>query len=188
MTDFLQLKLLLLLCGFYIISTSTLLGQDGYEQGYIVTNQNDTLYGLTKDRKIGSFGGIYESVRFKGKGLRKRFSPRKIKSYEKGDVIFRSMFLNGEKTFLKVVSEGYVSHYIFELQEQGEQLVLDVDYLQKGKNTTLVRATQGIFGLKQKKLIQFFSDCPQLVDKIKNKEFKYVSELVSFYNQLKKEN
>ncbi|WP_350286687.1 hypothetical protein [uncultured Croceitalea sp.] len=162
-------------------------GQQDYEEGYIVTDKNDTVYGQVSDRKTGPFSKIYKRIRFRGKGLKKQFSPKKILAYKKGGETFRSMLLDGENHFFKVISKGYVSHYVYELQEQGEQLVQEIDYLQKQGNGDLVRATQGILGIKRKKLAQLFYDCPKLVEKINNKDLKSVSEIVTFYNLWKKE-
>lgn len=142
---------------------------------------------MVSDRKTGSFGKIYEKIRFKGNRKKKRFPPKQIKAYKIGDTSYRSIFLDGKQTFLKVESEGYVNYYTYELQEQGEQLVLEIDYLQKENSDLLVRATQGLFGLKRKRLAQFFGDCPILVQKIQNKEFRYVFEVVDFYNNWKSE-
>ncbi len=156
--------------------------QDDYQQGYVVTNTNDTLHGMVRDRKTGAFGEIYDKIRFKSKGRKKRLAPNDILGYKIGNTEFKSLFLENELTFLKVASEGYVSHYKYELQEQGEQLVIDIDYLQKGKNSSLTRATQGLLGLKRRRLANLFSDCHELVEKMQNKEFKYVFEVVDFYN------
>ncbi|MGK0493958.1 MAG: hypothetical protein ACJAU2_000334 [Maribacter sp.] len=87
--------------------------------------------------------------------------------------------------FLKVASQGYVSYYIYQFQEQGEQLVQEIDYLQKGPNAALVRVTQGLFGLKRKRLASLLSDCPGLSQKILNREFKHVFEVLEFYNTYK---
>jgi hypothetical protein len=167
-------------------SINFVLGQEDYKDGYVVTVKNDTLFGRVSDRKLGPFGGgIHEKIKLKGKRLKKRFSPKDVRSYKKGDSIYRSLFLDGEYQFLRVVSEGTVSYYAYELQEQGEQMVLDVAYLRKENSRSLIRADQGIFGLKRKRLSMFFADCPPLVLKIQNKELKYVFEVVNFYNEWK---
>ena len=173
---------------FFVVSicnVQTVFGQEDYQEGYVITAKNDTLCGLISDRKLGPFGGIHEKVKLKGKGLKKRFAPKNIKAYKKGNTSYKTMFLDGEYEFMRVETEGYVSHYVYELQEQGEQMVLDVDYFTKGNSANLIRVTQGIFGIKRKRMISFFSDCPPLVENLKNKEFKYAFELVAFYNEWK---
>lgn len=177
-----SLLLFFVLFGF---CTTTMTSQNNYQEGYVVTNRNDTLHGSVSNFREGAFGGIHEKIKLKGKGLKKRLSPKRIQAYKIGNTTFRSMHLFGEMNFLKVASEGYVNHYVFEFQEQGEQLIQDIDYFQKGENGPLVRATQGVFGLKKKQLASFFSDCPLLVEKIRNKEFKYAFEVADFYNNWK---
>ncbi len=161
-------------------------GQRNFDDGYVITNKNDTLYGQVSDRKSGPFGGIYGDVRFRGERGKRKYRPKDIKEYKIGKTIFRSEVLDDEIVFLKLKAEGAVTHYVFELQEQGEEMILDIDYLVKNDDSHLVRATQGIFGLKRKRLALYFNDCPQLVEKIQNKEFKYVFEVVDFYNTWKR--
>lgn len=180
-----KLTVLIILFLFFLTTTDSV-AQDDYQEGYIVTRENDTLYGRVSDRKLGPFGGIHEKIKFKGRGLRKRFAPKRLLAYKKGDSLYRTFNLGRQYDFYRLKSEGAVSHYAFELQEQGEQMVLDVEYLKKENSRTLVRADQGVFGLKRKRLSQFFADCPPLAAKIKNKEFKYVFEVVDYYNEWKK--
>lgn len=156
-------------------------GQEDYRDGYIVSVKNDTLFGQVSNFRLGPFGGLNARIKFKGKGLKRKFVAKDLRGYKKGDSLYRSMLLNGKPEFLRLISEGAVSYYKYDFQEQGEQLVLDIDYLQKG-NSPLIRATQGIFGLKRKRLASLFSDCPELVEKILNKEYDYVFEIVDFYN------
>ncbi|PIB39332.1 hypothetical protein [Maribacter sp. 4G9] len=160
-----------------------IMAQENYRPGYVIIKAGDTLYGKISDRRTGPFGGIHDKIKFRGKGRKKRFPPNKILSYRKGDSVYRSFLLDGKATFLRVVSEGPVSLYKYELQEQGEEMVLDIAYLKRERNQELVRADQGIFGLKRQRLMQFFQDCPPLVEKIRSKEFKYPYQLVDYYNE-----
>jgi hypothetical protein len=59
-------------------------------------------------------------------------------------------------------------------------------YFKKRNGTELVRTTQGIFGLRKKRLAVFFSDYPTLVAKIINKELKSAHEVAIFYNEWKR--
>lgn len=150
-----------------ICNVQTVFGQEDYQEGYVITIKKDTLRGLISDRKLGPFGGIHEKVKLKGKGLKKRFAPKNIKVYKKGDTTYKTMFLDGEYEFMRVETEGYVSHYVYELQEQGEEMVLDVNYFTKGNSSNLIRVTQGIFGIKRKRMISFFKRLPTASGKIK---------------------
>ena len=55
---------------FFFITVNPAKAQNRFQEGYIVTNSNDTLYGKVMDRNMKAFGqGIYKKVPFKGKGL-----------------------------------------------------------------------------------------------------------------------
>ncbi|KAA2219361.1 hypothetical protein [Maribacter flavus] len=169
----------------FSVNISEIQAQEVYLPGYVVTLKGDTLIGNVSDRKMGPFGGIHAKIKFKGNGRKKRYSADNIQSYRKGDSIYRSFNLDGEDRFLRLEVEGVVSLDKFELQEQGEGMVMDIAYLKKRDNPTLVRADQGLLGLKRNLLIQFFSDCPPLADKIRSKEFKFPYQVVNFYNEWK---
>jgi len=63
---------------------------------------------------MGAFGKIYEEIRFKGNRKKKWFAPKEITAYKIGDTLFRSIFLDGKETFLKVESEGYINYCTYE--------------------------------------------------------------------------
>jgi hypothetical protein len=178
-------KYALVLVSLLFIGIHSILGQEDYRYGYIVKANNDTLFGRVSNRRLGPWGGLHDKIKFKGKGLKKRYAPKNLIAYKKGDSIYRTLILGSSPEFLLLKSEGPVSHYHYYFEpDPASRLILDIDYFQKG-NGPLLRATQGVFGLKRKRLVSFFSDCPPLVAKIKNKEFKYAFELVAFYNEWK---
>ncbi|MCK4562306.1 MAG: hypothetical protein KAT78_05325, partial [Flavobacteriaceae bacterium] len=98
--------------------------QKDYERGYIVTNSNDTLVGLVKDRKQPPFGKLYKKVYFKKKYKKKKYRPNQIIAYKQGEREFESVWVDvsghlinekytsianrGEKEFLKVIEKGYL--------------------------------------------------------------------------------
>ncbi|MGB3152296.1 MAG: hypothetical protein WBB27_16695 [Maribacter sp.] len=175
-------KYSLVLVLLFFLGIHSILGQEDYRHGYIVKTNNDTLFGQVSNRRLGPFGGLHNKIKFKGKGLKKRYAPKNLIAYEKGDSIYRTLMLGSSPQFLLLKSEGAVSHYSYYFEpDPASRMILDIDYLQKG-NGLLIRATQGVFGLKRKRLASFFSDCPELVEKIENKEYKYVFQIVDFYN------
>lgn len=160
--------------------------QNDFQEGFVVTNSNDTLYGKIKDRGSRGFNRkIYRRIRFKGESRKRRFAPSEILSYKLGDRQYKSFFSGSFKTFYRVGSEGYLNHYILEIQEQEETFGQDIDFVQKGANTPLIRPNQGVFGIKRKRLARFLSDCPGLSQKILDREFLYVFQIVDFYNTRK---
>lgn len=44
-----------------------------------------------------------------------------------------------------------------------------------------VRVTQGVLGLKKKKLMDYFWDCPELVQALEKKELKEIHEVINVY-------
>ena len=163
------------------------MGQKYVDSDYVVTISNDTLYGHIKNRKEGPFGKIYEKVRFRSRGVKKRFSPDDITTYKKDDELYKTGTIDGKKHFLQLVLEGQVIHYIYEFQEQGEELIHKVSYFKNG-NSDLIRADLGLLGVRRKKLIRLFNDCPPLLEKLENKELNSAFDVAAFYNEWAKEN
>jgi hypothetical protein len=177
----------------------TVFSQKDYEYGYVITSKNDTLRGLIKDRKSGSFGGIYKKIRFKDGGfVAKKFSPYDIKGYAVGNDTYHSMWLSssrsvfrevyvskrntGKKRFLKLVVEGPLSLYYLEFRDQEAGINDYVELLKLNHSDELVRASQGILGLKKKLLSSYLQNCPEVVAKINSSEIKTAREVAVFYN------
>ncbi|QLG45424.1 hypothetical protein [Costertonia aggregata] len=175
--------------------------QKNYREGYVVLNNHDTIYGMVADRKEGAFATLYDRIRFKGKKKKRKYAPKQISAYKIGEKLYHSVWFDrsdnpfngkvyiapdkGEKVFLWVRETGPVTRYIYELQDQGESLIWEVNYFLREGDTYMIRADQGVFGLKRKRLIRFFSDCPPLVQKLSNNEIKHASEVALFYNDWK---
>ena len=177
-------------------------GQKYYENGYIIKNNNDTLIGLVKDRKSPPFGKLYKKIRFKNNRIFKRkYAPHKIIGYRQGVNQFESLGIDEshvffkerytiipnskEKCFLKVIVKGHLTYYQWEFEDQGSDYISTRDLYRRKDENSLVRVTQGIFGLKKKRLAEYFKDCPELVYKIENKEIKDPVEIAIFYNKWK---
>ena len=187
-----------LICLLFSLSVHA---QKDYERGYIITNSNDTLVGLVKDRKQAPFGKLYKKVYFKNKHKKKKYSPSQIKEYKQGYLVFESVWMDisshlinekytsipnrGEKEFLKVIEKGYLTYYQREFEYSDSDYIDQISLFKRADENFLVRVTQGVFGLKKKSLIAYFSDCPELVNKIENNELKTPIEIVRFYNSWK---
>lgn len=195
----LEVLLITLIIFFGLPLEST--AQKEYQEGYVITNVSDTLYGLIKDRKAGSFGKLYKKIKFRGDKGRSKYGPNEIKAYKQGQNIFESIWLNetgyflsqkytsapnsGDRQFLKVVSKGYLTYYQLEFTDGESDFIDAIDLFKKEDGNVLIRVTQGIFGLKRKSLIRFFNDCPPLIEKIQKNEVKYPAEVANFYNSWK---
>ncbi len=175
--------------------------QKGYERGYIITHEWDTIVGLIKDRKITNFSAVlYKKIRFKRKGKWgvKKYPASSLKGYSVVDRTYTSLNLKSESFFLKtnywvgensknncflrVVTEGPLSYFYLEFIDEDNNTIESVDFFKKKNHAQMVRVTQGIFGLKRKRLIPFFSDYPDLQQKIKLKELSTPSQVLESYN------
>ncbi|MFS4445951.1 hypothetical protein [Maribacter sp. 2307UL18-2] len=192
-----RLLLAILMIGVWPSESSA---QNDFQEGYIVTTSNDTLYGLVKDRKTGSFSGLFRKIRFKGKRGKRKYSPKEVQSYTRGGNTFETFQLigtgrffdddyrisaNGEYQYLRVVEKGYLSYYLLEYEEDDSSYVDTIAYFKKNNEDRFIRVNQGLFGLKRKKLSSYFSDCPELAERIQNKKVKHPIDIVHFYNKWK---
>ena len=177
--------------------------QKHYRPGHVVLVSGDTLTGLVMDRKETFVGtDLLQKIRFKPEegGRRRKYRPRKLASYQVEGVTYESFCVrpqgislldayyevvpnDGEWIFLRVVNRGRLTHYQWEWIDEDDAGVESADYFRKADELLLVRATQGIFGLKRKNLVKYFRDCPNLQQKLEQELFKYPAEVTGYYNQ-----
>ena len=187
-------------CLILILFAFIISAQGKFQPGYIVTNNNDTIYGSIRDRKDATFAKIYKKVRFRdGPVLTKRYSPEKIAGYESGERSYESFWLDvrtdflrtsywsipgaGEKMFIKVVVKDYLSYYQLEYIDHDSGIIEAIPLFKREDELQFIRVAQGIFGLRKNSLRDYFGDCPELIKKIDNSELKLPVEIVIFYNQ-----
>ena len=169
-----------------------------FEDGYIVLNSNDTLYGSVKDRNDGT---LYKKIRFKNEHSKvKRYSAKDLLSYKAGIYTYESLWYAeeshffkfnyysrpgyGHKVFLKVLAKGRLSCYAKEYVHDDSDYFDQYELFLRDSDKTMARATQGIFGLKKKRLTNYFWDCPTLVQKINNKSITKPLDVVTYYNEI----
>lgn len=178
--------------------------QKDFETGYIITNNKDTITGFVKDRKSFPFGKLYKKIYFKNANSKRKYSPLQILGYRQGDREFESLWLDissnlidetyisekglGEKQFLKVDQRGFLTLYQREITDSESDYIDQIPLFKRANENYLQRVTQGMFGLKVKKLQVYFKDCPQLLKKIENQELKTPYEIALFYNKWKAKN
>ncbi len=180
-----------------VLSIQVIWSQKGYAPGYIILNNQDTVYGYVKDRNIKK-NILFDKIRFKKAGsLIKKYAANQILGYKIGSNVFESKWFEedvnlkrirythkvgiGEKVFLRLELKGNVSVYTKEFLDV-DCLISDFKLFLKKDSESYQRATQGLFGLKRKKLITYFDDCPELADLINNRKFRYPLEVANFYN------
>jgi hypothetical protein len=170
-----------------------------FEPGYIITKAGDTLYGQVKDRSPEPFVEIYQRIRFipEGRKGRKKYGPDDILGYGVGGRHYAAAPLREESAFFKfryystpedppvflrvVAREGPLTYYLMEFVHDDNNYVDDFPLLHLQGRAELVRATQGIFGLKRERLKAYFKDCPQLLSALEGKDLTNPQEVYDFY-------
>jgi hypothetical protein len=188
---------------FMLLSPTFMDGQSKDASGYIVLTTGDTIYGIVDylDER-GTNLKFYKKIRLTDRnGKRKKYKTKIITAFRSSNQIYRAFWLDnssdkiifinpiytsdfekGEREFLKVITNGELSHYRLEWWEQGESLLMTMELLKKANDSFFIRADQGLLGLKRKTLTTYFKDCPELSEQIKSKTIKTVWEVVACYN------
>jgi len=179
-----------------LLVATSINAQADYEPGYIILNNNDTIYGSIRDRTDYK---LFDKIRFRQENRKtKRYSAYDIKGYKKGIYSFESLwykeeseffrfdYLNrkgyGKKVFLKVLVKGELSCYAKEYVDDDNFYFDYFELFKQNGENKFERATQGMFGLKKKRLTRYFFDCPNLVNKINNNSIKSPLDVVTYYN------
>lgn len=187
-----------------LISMQTaLVAQTSDALDYLVPNFGDTLYGTVKHINQKTVNPeFYKKIRITDtNGKKKKLKRKDVSAFRISATNYESFWLNqssekivflnpkydinsqnSEQYFLRVVSKGRLSHYQLEWWGQEENTLSCMDVLKKDKDQFFMRANQGLFGLKRKVLIKYFSNCPDLKEKIEEKRISEVDQLVDFYN------
>ena len=196
-------KTLLVIMGLSYILPSFCWAQTNLSLDYIVLNTGDTLYGKVQhinQRKVTP--RFYKKIRLiNTRGKQKKYKRADVAAFRVSNVNYEGFWLsqtsrgvvvvnprydidpqNGEKHFLRVINKGKLSHYYLEWWEQGDAGSNWMDLLRKEKDQFLMRATQGLLGLKRKTLAKYFLDCPKLSQQITKRQLRKVEEVVNFYN------
>ncbi len=183
-----------------------LLAQNRVLSDFIVLYNNDTLFGKVEyiDER-GAGRDFYKKIRLTDpEGKRTKYKRKNIAEFRVNGSQYKSFWLIqpeqsslalrllnpqynidpeiGKQEFLKLVSSGKLSWYELEWFDQGNSVLCSMSLLKKEDDSFLIRADQGILGLKKKVLTDYFFDCPMLQDRISQKHFTTVKEVVTFYN------
>ena len=182
-----------------LMITQSAFARKDFTQGYIVNLEGDTIRGMIKDRDPSPFFTLYSKIRFIQDGQRrvKKYAPSQIKAYGYGSVSFRSVRLREQGTLLRIsyFTDNIAPFVFLKVIESNQNLILyeqeftyeDNDVLDAfplfhipGSNQ-MVRVTQGVFGLKKKRLSEYFSFCPTLIEAIEEEAITTPSEVFEFF-------
>jgi len=187
----------------FILFASTIVSahaqKKGYSQGYIINLEGETVEGWVKDRSSGTFLELYKRLRFKEDGTRgkRKYSPDDILGYGLNDQHFESVPLYEEtaffkfryyihednaRVFLKVISiNDDLSYFHWEYVDSESNYLDYTPLFYRSGCDEMVRVTQGVLGLKRKRLSEYFRDCPELVQALGKKELNEIDEVYNFY-------
>ncbi len=171
----------------------------GYQPGYLITLEADTLSGWIKDRSPEPFVELYSRIRFRPEGKRRRqkLGPDEIRGYGVAGRVYESVRLREEASFLKfryyldpraeagflrvVRREGPLTWYEKEFVHDDNNYLDFYPLFHLEGTGDMVRVTQGILGLKRKRLTAYFRDCPPLVEAVAGKQLSTTAEVYECY-------
>ena len=197
MQKHIRLYLLFILCTFFIMPIHA--QKRGYSQGYIINLEGETITGAVKDRSTGMFIDLYKKIRFKPENafVRRSYGPDEILGYGSNDQHYESVPLveeseffkfryylrpGSEMVFLRIISgNNHLTYYHWEYLD-GDSNYLDyIPLLHRSGSLEMVRVTQGVLGLKRKRLTEYFWDCPEMISAVNRKQLNEISEVYNFY-------
>lgn len=189
-----------------LFTTAIAFAQDGYVDGYIITNNGDTLRGKIKDRKYPAAPSNCDKIRFIGVGEKEEDkTPYDIKQYCRKSTQFYKTLPIGIDAKLKfaeildygdVVLYGYVSGSFVSLA--GDALSKSVDTKKESKSAAHItveyyfqkkKDANSLMKVRPKQWERtatfFFQDDEDLVQKIESKTLKYedIKTVVKTYNE-----
>ena len=195
-----RLKLLLSLFVGIVMLNGEILAQRRYEKGFVVLNSGDTLQGKVRDG--ASFFGTALNTRLKykqGWWFAKKYYARELLGYQVGQEKYETIWYStpptlfsstlivipgtGQAEFFRVLEKGALTLYTLNQRSADTDYFDYIPYLKKENSREMVRATQGIFGLKKKLLAEYFEDCPKLSEAITEKKLDSVFDVIEYYNK-----
>ncbi|TDS13672.1 hypothetical protein DFQ03_2967 [Maribacter caenipelagi] len=172
----------------------------------IVLVTGDTLYGKVdyfKEQYV--FSEFYKKIRLTDtNGRKRRFKRKKVLSYRVDGYDYESfkldqetkLFRNGRyldtkyyinpnsvQYFLKVITKGKLSLYELEWIDHDNNDLRSVDLIKKAEDRFFTPANSMLGHVAKKTVSRYLSDCPEIEKKIMEKDFKYVFQVVDFYNK-----
>lgn len=171
----------------------------GYSPGYIITTRGDTISGWVKDRSTGTFLELYTRIRFKQENalFKKKYRADEIRAYACDHGFYESVPVREESSFMKfryyvdesnqrfflkvILKSERLTYYQREYVDDDSNYLDNIPFFYKNGSGEMVRVTQGMLGLKRKRLIEYFGDCPALVDAIQGKALNDITEVYDFY-------
>lgn len=181
-----------LLCFFLFVPLVTLSQPFGYKPGFVVKNNNDTLFGLVKHIENVPYR-VLVNVKFKSNAEAKAesFLPDSLKEFviDKTKYVSKYLSLRKKKYFFQASIEGYLSYYELDFSEWGANRISHYVILQKRNDENLFTyEVNNFFFPFKKKLSEFLVYAPELSKKIKHNIYNEMDivTIVKEYNSFMK--
>ena len=177
----------ILICLCSVLSLAALGQEIGYLEGFIVTNNNDTIHGLVKNKNLVPFR-ILENIKFKNNkdDKPKIYSPIELKFFQAGTnqyVSRKLKFPDGSlsQSFLEVLIDGEMSHYELRVTLPGVGSELVYQILQRKNEEALFSVYREKF---KERLLDFMKNDPEFIQKINDGIYKRknIEDMVNDYN------
>ncbi len=172
----------------------------------IVLVTGDTLYGKVDYFNEGfAYSEFYRKIRLTDtKGRKRRFKRKKVLSYRVDGNDYESFMLDtqtkvfkngrlfdskyhidqkGDQHFLKVITKGQLSHYALEWIDYDNNDLESSSLIKKVEDEFFLHADNARRRVAKKAVSGYLSDCPEVEKKIMEKDFKYVFQVVDYYNE-----
>ena len=157
--------------------------------GYLVTNENDTIVGLVKNKNSVPYR-ILQNIKFKKdkSGDPQTYSPDELKGFQIGSDRYISIkyrkISSTATSFVHVLMDGDMSYYELRRTELGVGNEVIYQMLHKKGDDSLF----SVYGINfQERLLAYLAGEPALMEKVKAGTYRRnnVDELVQEYNLMK---
>ena len=188
---------------FFLVQAFAFFAQEGFIEGYVISNKGDTLKGKIKDRKFPKSTTSWQKIDFiDSAGKKYSFEPEEIKEYvRKGKTRHCTLIIGvgSSATFLEVQEDGAVILYAYnrgtwggagvaiavKTSETGPKEHVEFFLQKKNIPNSLIQWRPGDYKFTAK---VFFKDNAELLKEIENETLKAenIREIVKRYNESKK--
>ena len=106
-----------------------------------------------------------------------------IREQMRGFVIRYRLDNRFQPSFLRLIDQTeHLTFYHWEYVDDESDFIDFIPLFYKRGSDEMVRVTQGVFGLKKKRLSEYFSNCQPLVKAIQNKELRHAGQVFDYYS------
>lgn len=190
----------------FVSSCKTLSIPNNEPLDHILLVKGDTLFGEVDYFNENAWGDVfYKKIRLiDTNGRKRRYKREKVVSFrvdgddyesfrlEERKSLFKkgrlldtkySIEPDGTQHFLKVRRKGKLAYYELEFQDWNLDELRTQGLVKKVEDKFFIRAEYAAFGIARKLLNSYLSDCPEIQEKLMQKDFKQLIQVVDFYNE-----